>query len=138
MAKKTAGNVLFAERLRGLRKARGWTQQQIAEQLQIKRSTYAYYETRTSEPDMETLIRLATLLHTSIDYLIGNVADSEPRHYLYQTTVGTETALSEREETLLRMFRAVDTYKQERVLEQLNGMLRDTYAQFPDETDIHA
>ncbi len=138
MPKKPLSNVLFAERLRSLRRAQGWTQLHVAEALGIKRSTYAYYETRTSEPDMETLIKLARLFNTSIDFLIGHAADYDTHRFVYNQAAETDDIiLTDREESLLRMFRSIDHAKQEQIIAEINAMLRDTYDQFPDETTMH-
>jgi len=106
--------------------------------LGIKRSTYAYYETGVSEPDLETLNNLATLFHTTVDFLIGHRADTDPHRFFYnQTDSDTAVVLTEREESLLQMFRSVDDSKQEAVLEDLYRFLRDSYDQFPSEETIH-
>ena len=109
----------------------------MADKLEIKRSTYAYYETRTSEPDMETLIKLANLFHTTIDFLIGHQTDENPHRFFYnQTSSSEETILTEREESLLQMFRSIDSAKQELVLTRFYDFLRDAYDQFPNEDTI--
>ena len=43
--KKSEKATIFSERLRKIRKASGMTQQEIADHLNMQRSTYAYYET---------------------------------------------------------------------------------------------
>ena len=63
--------VIFAERLQGLRKERGLTQKDMAEQLGISTRTYQYYEGDEHRPDIETLWALADYFDVSIDYLVG-------------------------------------------------------------------
>lgn len=46
------------------------TQQVLSEELNISRAAYARYETGDNDPDIETLISLATFYNVSIEYLI--------------------------------------------------------------------
>lgn len=61
----------FAERLKYLRKTRMIPQKVIAEHLCISVTAYQYYEAGKNEPNIENLIKLATLFDVSVDYLIG-------------------------------------------------------------------
>ena len=70
-------------RLKDLRKSRGLSQEKLAEELELARTTYNHYEINKSEPNIETLIKLADYFDVSLDYLcerqwnnqIGYVAD---------------------------------------------------------------
>ena len=48
------------------------TQQEVADHLQIRRSTYAYYETGAIEPPLTLLQQLATEFRVTVGYLLGN------------------------------------------------------------------
>jgi len=61
----------FCERLRGLRKEQGMTQQQMADVCGIKPRTYQDYEYDKSYPTVAGLIFLADFFHVSTDYLLG-------------------------------------------------------------------
>ncbi len=61
----------LSTRLMEQRVVNGYTQEEIASLLGISRSTYAAYETGRNEPDITTLIKLATLYNASLDYLVG-------------------------------------------------------------------
>ena len=56
---------MLGGKLRALRQKNGWTQKQIAEMLHINRSTYAYYETGATQPDLDMFRRLAILFEVS-------------------------------------------------------------------------
>ena len=56
-------------RIRELRKSLGLTQQDVANMLNIERTSYARYESGCREPDIATLIQLADLFQVSLDYL---------------------------------------------------------------------
>lgn len=61
----------FNERLRMLREEHGFTQQHLAEVLNLSSGAVSHYENGTNEPTIETLIRIADVLNVSIDYLVG-------------------------------------------------------------------
>ena len=63
---------IFSDRLAELRKTRGLTQQQIADELSINRVTYTNWEKGNREPSFENLIKLSAILGTTSDYLLGN------------------------------------------------------------------
>lgn len=58
-------------RIRDLREDRDLTQQQVADYLKIRQSTYSQYETGSRQIPLEVLIALAALYKTSTDYLLG-------------------------------------------------------------------
>ena len=62
---------IFSERLRGLRKQKGFTQKQVAETIGMKETVYQRYEHATREPAYKQLIALADAFDVSIDYLVG-------------------------------------------------------------------
>lgn len=57
-------------RLKLLRKERGLSQQQLADQLGVSQQSINKYETRNVQPDLETLKKMADIFHTSIDFLV--------------------------------------------------------------------
>ena len=61
----------LSENIKNKRKQLNLTQENIAVKLNINRATDAGYETGKSSPDIETLIKLADLFETSIDFLVG-------------------------------------------------------------------
>lgn len=65
---------IFKQRLQNLRKCKNWTQKDLSEALNVARSTIAGWEAQSKEnfPDRQSLLRLAKIFDTSVDYLIGN------------------------------------------------------------------
>ena len=63
----------LAQKLIRHRKANKLTQSQIADSLNIKRSTYAYYECSTTPP-LDILSKLAKLFGVTVDDLLGTAA----------------------------------------------------------------
>ena len=67
---------IFSQRLKEERERAGLTQKQVADSLGIILSTYQGYEalgTRHREPDLEMVAKIANVLNTTADYLIGRV-----------------------------------------------------------------
>ncbi len=60
------------ENLKKLRKQHGYTQQEIANMLNISRMKYNHYELKDSEPNIETLKKIADIFHITVDSLIGH------------------------------------------------------------------
>jgi transcriptional regulator with XRE-family HTH domain len=57
--------------LRALREARHLTQNQVAANLGVSRSTYAKWEISEREPDKAALLSIADLFGVTIDFLLG-------------------------------------------------------------------
>ncbi len=53
-----------------LRKLSGMTQEQLAEKLNISRQTLSKWENGTGMPDVESVVRLSILFHTSLEELL--------------------------------------------------------------------
>lgn len=65
----------YGERLKQLRNNKGLSQKELTDRLNLNRSTYARYETSSTQPDFQTLIKLAKFYNVSIDFLLGNSDD---------------------------------------------------------------
>ena len=59
------------ERLKHLRKEKGYTQEHVALLLGIDRRTYSAYETGVNSINAPTLIKLSKIYGASIDYMLG-------------------------------------------------------------------
>ncbi|HEM3612998.1 TPA: helix-turn-helix transcriptional regulator [Streptococcus suis] len=62
---------LFSTRLKLLRKQKQLTQKELAEQICIKQNSYSDWETGKNEPSLENIVKLAKILDTTIDFLLG-------------------------------------------------------------------
>ena len=62
--------MIFAEKLIHLRKKRGWSQEELAEQMNVTRQSVSKWEAAQSIPELDKLIRLSELFGVSTDYLI--------------------------------------------------------------------
>ncbi len=68
---------MISERLASLRKGTGKTQDDVADELHMARSTYSSYETGRRLPQADALVSLARYFGTTADYLLG--LSDEPR-----------------------------------------------------------
>lgn len=60
------------ENLRMLREEKGLTQKQLAEAIGVSQQSINKYENHNIEPDIQTMVRIADLFQTSVDYLVGH------------------------------------------------------------------
>lgn len=63
-------NLQIANRLLQLRKERGLSQEELADQLGISRQAVSKWERAEASPDTDNLICLAKLYNVSLDYLL--------------------------------------------------------------------
>ena len=70
--------VLEFERIRNLRIDNGYTQQQVADYLNVRQNTYSQYETGVLYYSLEMVGKLADLYGVSVDYLMDRTDVKEP------------------------------------------------------------
>lgn len=116
---------MIGERLRYLRMANRLTQREVADILKIHRTTYAYYETGRSNPDLETLSVLSRIFGVSIDFLVNGTAEKNVKRVMdnpskYDAADYPEylSMLSRDEKKLVMLYRALSD--KEKVLDILN------------------
>lgn len=63
--------MMFSKTLRRLRLDKKLTQSDMAKALDISRVAYTNYELGNREPDFNTTAKIAAILGTSVDYLLG-------------------------------------------------------------------
>lgn len=70
---------VVGERVLRLRERMGWSQSELAERSGLDASYISLLETgRRPNPGLETLVKLARALKTSISYLVGETDDPRP------------------------------------------------------------
>lgn len=114
---------LFGARIRMLRQQQGLTQQAVADQLQIDRTTYTKYEAGRVSPDQQGLVHLAVLFGVSVDSLLGH------RESTVQTALNSSdqpiTVLSNEEKHMLQMFRQLPSSERVELVESVQKSLRE-------------
>lgn len=64
-------NDKFANRLKALRKLKGYTQKDFSKIIGVKQTTVSNYEKGLRFPDLDKLNQIANIFNVSVDYLIG-------------------------------------------------------------------
>lgn len=60
----------FADKLSYLRKKFGWSQEELADKMEVSRQSVSKWESGQSIPEIEKLIRLSDIFEVSLDYLL--------------------------------------------------------------------
>lgn len=105
--------IMFAERIKMLRKEKGITQVELAEAMGLSKGTIAMWEVGKREATFDTLCKLAEFFGKSIDYILGRSDDDSDEAY--------------NEEVIDRI---LDVQPEEDVIKCINDYLRlDNYGQ---------
>ncbi len=62
--------MILADKIINLRKKRGWSQEQLAEQLNVSRQSVSKWESALSVPDMDKIVKMSNIFGVSTDYLL--------------------------------------------------------------------
>jgi len=68
--------MILAEKIVKLRKQAGWSQEELAEKMNVSRQSVSKWEGTNSIPDLNKIIRLADLFDVSTDYLLKENVES--------------------------------------------------------------
>lgn len=72
--------MIFADKLIQLRKQKGWSQEELAEKMDVTRQSVSKWESTQSVPDVERLVQLSALFEVSLDYLLKEDAADNGSH----------------------------------------------------------
>lgn len=62
--------MILADKIIHLRKRNGWTQEELAEKLNVSRQAVSKWEGAQSIPDMDKILQMSRLFEVSVDYLL--------------------------------------------------------------------
>ena len=62
--------MIFADKLIDLRKKAGWSQEELADRLEVSRQSVSKWESAQSVPDMNRILKLSELFGVTTDYLL--------------------------------------------------------------------
>ena len=68
---------MLSEKIINLRKSRGWSQEELAERLNVSRQSVSKWESGISNPDLDKIVAMSTLFGVSTDYLLKDAANEE-------------------------------------------------------------
>ncbi|MDE6661656.1 MAG: helix-turn-helix domain-containing protein, partial [Anaeroplasmataceae bacterium] len=72
---------MFHDNIKRFRLAKGWTQEELAEKLNVTRQTISKWEQGINEPDIDTLKKLSEVFDVSIDELIGDKKEKKENRF---------------------------------------------------------
>lgn len=61
---------IIGAQIRVLRKSKHWTIEQLADQVNVSKSTIGMYERGERKPDLETLLKIAYLFNVSLEFFL--------------------------------------------------------------------
>lgn len=108
----------FHLRIRELRTSRKLSQQELADQLGISKSSVNMYERGEREPGLDTLEAIADFFNVDMDYLTGKT--DNPQKYVI---TGEESdILTDNEHKLIDIYRNLNQEGQEKLLDTASDM----------------
>ncbi|MBQ5398826.1 MAG: helix-turn-helix transcriptional regulator [Ruminococcus sp.] len=116
----------FGRHLRDLRKKHSkYSQQEMADMLNISRSTYTYYETGKSEPGQEKLKKICDILDVDFNTLLGY--SEEEITSLVASGGGNGDlfkSLSPSEEQIILAYRSMNSEEKEYIGKQITKIVK--------------
>lgn len=68
--------MILADKIVSLRKKKGWSQEELAHQLDVSRQAVSKWESASSIPDLDKILKLGQLFEVSTDYLLKEEIES--------------------------------------------------------------
>lgn len=133
--------IFIAKNIKHLRKLSGYSQEKLARELNVKRTTISNYESGLSSPDFQSLIRIANIFDISIDALLTKdltITGQAVGHYELQGNVyNKESNIAKESHAAYQVQRECQLCRQkdktieilQESLRQANQML-DNYAKY--------
>lgn len=107
----------FGNNLQELRIRKGLTQQEVADELSLNRTTYTKYETGVTEPNLENMMRLARMFDVDFNTLVNSSSPDE-----IGETDQISILLNKTELGLISDFRKLDDSSQKRLIALMSKM----------------
>ena len=73
----------FEEKLMTLRKEKGWSQEDLSNQIGVSRQTISKWESSQTTPELNKLVELSKIFEISIDELVDNVKEENNEEKVY-------------------------------------------------------
>lgn len=70
--------MILAEKIASLRKKKGWSQEELAYQLDVSRQSVSKWESGASVPDLDRILKLSEIFGVSTDYLLKEETQAAP------------------------------------------------------------
>ena len=69
--------MILGEKIAQLRRKNGWSQEELADKMEVSRQAVSKWESSQTTPDLERILRLSSLFGVTIDYLLKDGAEPE-------------------------------------------------------------
>ena len=118
-----------AEKLRHYRESCVLSQKQVADALNIDRSTYTKYETGGSEPNLKTLVRIAAIYNVSPEKLLPEADEDVKKYQQLRDPLPSESAiyqLAKDERGLIAQYRVLDREEKKQVREMMANLAKNS------------
>ncbi len=92
----------LSEKITELRKGMGWSQEQLAERLDISRQSVSKWESGMSVPELDKIVKMSDIFHVSTDYLLKedtSIAETEKIKYSEEPGENASPVFTQKEET---------------------------------------
>ena len=76
--------MILADKIISLRKKAGWSQEELASQLNVSRQSVSKWEGAQSVPDMDKVVQMSRLFGVSTDFLLKDELELEEGDYTRQ------------------------------------------------------
>ena len=87
----------LADKIIKHRKANGWSQEDLAEKLDVSRQAVSRWENGTALPDAQNVLQISKLFNVTADYLLNDDYESDSDIPIVQTATQETAALYSRE-----------------------------------------
>ena len=114
----------LGDKLRGLRESYNLTQEQVADALNIDRSTYSNYELNKTHPNLDTLVKLSHIYNVPTELLLPDDDGSIVTFKDFARTDNLLQTLSKDERGLIALYRALDKDKKGEIREQMEKLAK--------------
>ena len=71
--------MILAEKITALRKKNGWSQEELAMQLNVSRQSVSKWESEQSTPDLEKIIIMSDFFGVTTDYILKGIEPGRRR-----------------------------------------------------------
>lgn len=102
----------LAANIRYFREQNNWTQQYVADALNVSRSMIAKWENQSAQPDLHMLIKLSELFEISLDQLIGRSITKEHVLREIERIYSLEEEVSQQDENIIQLIDFIIRNKQ--------------------------
>ena len=97
--------MILADKITDLRKKNGWSQEELAEKLDVSRQSISKWESAQSAPDMNRILKMSEIFGVSTDYLLKDTIDSFPGELLPESDAGSARPVSMEEAAAFLTYR---------------------------------